>query len=94
MIEGSMCASGINRRKWGEHHHVIDPLTNRSTLTHEGIMAVWVVAKSTALADILASCLFFVSPEILQAQGFIFECVVMNVQKKIKKTSGWKGEFF
>jgi thiamine biosynthesis lipoprotein len=94
VLEGSLCASGINRRAWGEHHHVIDPLTNRSTITHEGIIAVWVVSKSAVLADILASCLFFVSPETLQAQGFIFECVVMNAQSKIKKTSGWKGEFF
>lgn len=94
MFEGSMCASGTNRRKWGEHHHVIDPLTNRSTPTETGILAVWVIAPSATLADALATCLFFVQPEKLLEKGFVFEYVIMNADNMIKKSEGWKGEIF
>jgi FAD:protein FMN transferase len=92
--EGSMCASGINRRKWGEYHHVIDPLTSRSTPTKRGIVAVWVIAHSATLADALASCLFFVQPERLLEKGIVFDYVIMNADNLIKKSEGWKGELF
>jgi thiamine biosynthesis lipoprotein len=92
--EGSMCASGTNRRKWGEYHHVIDPLTARSTPTEQGIIAVWVIAHSATLADALASCLFFVQPERLIEKGFVFEYVIMNADNLIKKSEGWKGGLF
>lgn len=94
MTKGSMCASGINRRKWGESHHVIDPLTSRSTSAEKGILAVWVIAQSATLADALASCLFFVPPENLFEKGLVFEYVIMNTDNLIKKSDGWKGVFF
>lgn len=94
MTEGSMCASGINRRKWGESHHVIDPSTSSSTSIEKGILAVWVITRSATLADALASCLFFVPPEKLFEKGLVFEYVIMNTDNLIKKSEGWKGDLF
>lgn len=88
--EGSMCASGINRRRWGTYHHVIDPHDNTSI--GEEIKATWVIASSAALADVLASCLFFVSPEALA--GYSFEYLIMNADNAVKKSPGWKGELY
>lgn len=79
MKEGAMCASGINRRAWDKYHHVIDPHSNTST---QEIVATWVIAKSTGLADALASCLFFVAPEDLSLQDF--EYCILNKERKIK----------
>ncbi len=92
MTEGSMCASGINRRMWAGHHHVIDPQVNSST--GKEILATWVIAATAALADALASCLFFVPPEKLADAGYRFEYVILNKEYKVKKSDGWKGEFF
>jgi thiamine biosynthesis lipoprotein len=89
MTEGSMCASGISRRAWGKYHHVINPLSNSST---EGILATWVVAKTAALADALASCLFFVAPESLSA--YDFEYVIMNDERKVKVSPGCQVKLF
>ena len=81
MKEGAMCASGTNRRAWDKYHHVIDPHSKTST---EKIVATWVIAKSTGLADALASCLFFVAPEDLSFQNF--EYCIMNKERRIKKS--------
>ena len=63
------CASGTNRRKWPrlsntsadkkteDWNHVIDPITLEPA---DFIVATWVQAESTALADALASCLFLI----------------------------------
>ncbi len=88
--EGAMCASGINRRKWENYHHVIDPHTNTSI--GEEIVATWVIAKNAALTDALASCLFFVPPEALSK--YQFEYVIMNNENKVKTSHGWNGELF
>ena len=92
IVQGSMCASGINRRKWAGHHHVIDPQANTSA--GQNILATWVIADTTALADAVASCLFFVPPENLFDAGYTFEYVILNKEYKVKKSEGWKGEFF
>lgn len=90
MTEGAMCASGINRRTWDKYHHVIDPDKNDSA--GNTIKATWVTAKTAALADALATCLFFVAPEALSA--YDLEYVIMNSENRIKKSPGWKGDFF
>lgn len=90
MGTGAMCASGTNRRKWREFHHVIDPETSLST---KGVTATWVISDSTALSDAIASCLFFVSPEELY-EKFKFEYCIMNEERKIKNSEGFNAEFF
>ncbi len=95
----SICGSAGNRRKWGKYHHIIDPFTLSSPQT---ILATWVIAPTTMpgtsryptmLADGLATCLFFVSPEIL-LNKFSFEYIIMYSDYSIMKSVGFNGELF
>jgi FAD:protein FMN transferase len=86
---GSICSSGSNRRKWGNYHHIINPHTLTSPMD---ILATWVLADSTVLADALATCLFFTSPEKLQA--FPFEYCILNNEYKVKRSTGFTAELF
>lgn len=87
--EGAMCASGTNRRRWRNLHHVIDPQTSLPTV---GLLATWVIAKNTALSDALASCLFFVEPEALSR--FDFEYCLLNESRQVKRSPRFNAEFF
>lgn len=87
---GAMCASGINRRKWGKHHHVIDPHKNASR--NEDIKATWVIAQNAALSDALASCLFFAPPENFAT--YSFEYVIMNSENAVKVSHDWNVELY
>jgi len=90
ITEGSLCASATNRRHWGNHrHHYLDPHTNKSPRT---VLATWVYAPEAAIADGLASALFFVSPESLV--DFYFEYLVVNHEMRIKKSAGFAADFF
>lgn len=86
----SICGSAGNRRKWGEFHHVIDPV---SLTSPTGISAVWVVADSALLADALATCLFFVEPATL-LPTFEFEYAIVNAAQKLAVSPGFPGTFF
>jgi len=86
----SICASASNRRAWGSHHHIVNPETLKPT---SEVIAVWVVADRTMLADILATALFFVTPEKLQ-KYFTFEYLVMYLDNKIVKSDGFYAELF
>jgi thiamine biosynthesis lipoprotein len=90
MSEGAMCASGINKRKWRNFHHVIDPETSSSS--ESNIVSSWVIAQNTALADALASCLFFVKPEDLSS--FKFEYCILNENRQAKCSPNFGAEFF
>ncbi|MDB5160423.1 MAG: FAD:protein transferase [Candidatus Saccharibacteria bacterium] len=70
----SLCASAINRRKWGKYHHVFDPDMKDST---KGVMATWVIADSTMIADGIATSLFFVDPNVIRKE-FAFEFARMR----------------
>src|SRR4029450_3058415 len=53
----ALCASAVNRRAWGSGlHHVLDARTDAPATE---VMATWVVAGDAALADGLATALFF-----------------------------------
>jgi ApbE family len=53
----ALCASAVNRRAWGNGlHHVLDARTGAPTTE---VVATWVVASDAALADGLATALFF-----------------------------------
>lgn len=57
--DASLCASAINRRKWGDGwHHILDA---RTGLPVNDVLAVWVIAEPTYIADGLATALFFVA---------------------------------
>lgn len=83
---GALCGSGVNKRSWREYHHVINPKTNAP---QKGVLATWVNAHNTALADGLASCLFFTEMQtkeeidhsplgVYMAKNRIEWCVITN----------------
>lgn len=90
MNSGAMCASSTNRRKWREYHHMVDPTTSLPT---ERVTSVWVITEKAVWADALASCLFFVPPENLE-KNFKFEYCILDYQRKIKYSAGFKADFF
>ena len=87
---GSICGSAHNRRAWGDFTHIIDP---KKLSSPRDILAVWVTAKSALLADALATCLFFVSPDTLRG-AYDFEYVIMREDRSAEKSSGFTGELF
>ncbi len=86
---GSLCASAINRRRWGDRHHYIDP---HDTSSPQSVLATWVLADTAALADGLSSALFFMAPEALYAYSFQY-CMV-NQEMHMKKSAGFAADFF
>lgn len=63
---GALCGSAINRRAWGTGlHHVIDPTTAAPTTD---VLATWVLADRTMVADGLATALFFADGAALAAR--------------------------
>ncbi|HET9098492.1 MAG TPA: FAD:protein FMN transferase [Candidatus Saccharimonadales bacterium] len=71
---GSVCGSAINRRKWLNHNHIIEPISQKSVTDK---VATWALAKSAMLADGLATSLFFVEPLVLK-RHFSFEYVTLD----------------
>lgn len=87
---GAVCASGTNRRRWRDLHHIIDPHESRPT---RGILATWAHAETAALADGLASCLFFARPDTLRWQ-FPMEYCVLYDDRSVATSPGFPGELF
>ena len=86
----SICGSAGNRRRWGNYHHIMDPFTLTSV---ESISAVWVIAKTTILADALSTCLFFVPPEKL-LKHYTYEYIIMYRDYSVRRSEGFQGELF
>jgi thiamine biosynthesis lipoprotein len=86
----SLCGSAGNRRAWGKYHHIINPETLSSP---KEILAVWVIADSTLLADLCTTGLYFVSPEAL-LRNFEFEYCILYSDYSTKKSSGFDAEVF
>lgn len=63
----SICASASNRRRWKNWHHIVNAKTGKPV---DGVIATWVIADSTMVADGLATALFFVSPKQLSHWDF------------------------
>jgi len=57
---GAVAGSGIGKRAWAGHHHIVDA---RSGVPTRGILATWAIAPSALLADISATSLFFAGVE-------------------------------
>lgn len=90
MTSGVMCASGSNKRRWGNYHHIINPATLRSA---DEVRATWVIADSAAMADGLATCLFLADPEPIRRE-ISFEYCIMNRENKVKTSPGFAAEIF
>ncbi len=91
LIQGSLCGSGGNRRKWNKYHHIVDPDTLESP---PNILATWVYTKdSTAMSDGLATCLFLTDPELYQKE-IEFEYLMLNEKYQVKRSEGFGVELF
>lgn len=86
----SICGSAVNRRVWGEYHHIINPQT-RTSPRH--ISAVWVVAPTALLADMLTTCLFFMPASKLSAQ-YAFEYLIVYNDHTVERSNAFPAELF
>lgn len=90
LVNQAMCASSGNRRKWDKYHHIIDPLTQTSP---NEILASWIKAETTMLADGLATAAFLVPVEELRRE-FVFEYCLLNPEYKVKRSAGFEVELY
>ncbi|MFD7325633.1 FAD:protein FMN transferase [Streptomyces sp. NPDC059875] len=89
--EGALCASGIGRRAWGDGlHHVLD---GRTGLPTRRVVATWVLADEAAVADGLATALFFTDPGRL-ARDFRFAYARMYADGRAETSQNFDGELF
>ncbi len=86
----SLCGSAGNRRKWADFHHIISPETLSSP---KEILAVWVLAKTTLLADLLTTGLFFTPAEKL-LKHFEFEYMIVKPDLSFDKSENFNVELF
>ncbi|RAS77260.1 FAD:protein FMN transferase [Priestia endophytica] len=87
----ALCASAINRRSWGDGlHHVLDA---RTGVPVHDVVATWVVADEAALADGLATALFFLRGDQLE-KVFHFSYVRMFANGHAEISQHFDGEIF
>lgn len=82
LINGSICGSAGNRRKWNKFHHIINPHTLSSP---KKILATWVIAQTAILADALTTALFFSKASVLNPK-FSFEYLIVYDDYQIEKS--------
>lgn len=90
MTQGAFCASGTNRRRWREYHHIIDPDTATSP-TH--LLATWVIAENAATADLLATALFLAEPQTLR-EAFPFEYATLDPTLTLRQSPDFGAETY
>lgn len=90
ILDGALCGSASNRRRWGAYHHIISPHTLESP---QHIRAVWVSADTAMLADGLTTALFFVTPDMLKKQ-YNFEYAIVYQDFSLEHSSGFPAEFY
>jgi FAD:protein FMN transferase len=86
----SLAGSAGNRRAWGDFHHIIDP-EKLSSPRH--ILGLWVIADTTIRADLLATALFFVAPEVL-LRDFDFQYLIMSTDRAVVQSVGFNATLF
>ncbi|MFF4459594.1 FAD:protein FMN transferase [Streptomyces mirabilis] len=87
----AVCASATNRRAWGPGlHHVLDARTGLPT---NDVLATWVVADDAAVADALATALFFTAPHQLAAIHR-FTYVRVGSDGRVDSSPDFDGELF
>jgi thiamine biosynthesis lipoprotein len=87
---GSLCGSAINRRRWGDFNHMINPVIKKSP---KHILATWVIADSALVADGLSTALFFTTPKKLNSK-FDFEYALINSDLSLEHSDNFPAEFF
>lgn len=91
ITDRSLCASGSNRRVWGEGlHHILDGRTGVPT---GDIISTWAIADTALEADGLATALFFTDPARL-AERFHFSFVRLFASGRADVATNFPGELF
>lgn len=90
LTNASLCASAGSKRKWQQYHHIIDPTTLVAT---DRVLATWVLADDTMMADGLATALFFVPAQRL-AQQFAFAYAVLMPDMSLQHSPDFPVAFF
>ena len=91
VVNKSLCASAINRRRWGDdQHHIFDPDTMKPT---KDILATWVIADTAMIADGIATSLFFADPNVIRKK-FSFEFLRMHANGAIDYSPAFEGRLF
>jgi len=85
----SLCASATTRRSWGEWHHIVDP---RSAVPVSKVSATWVIARTTLIADGLATALFFVPAAVLARWDF--EYIRLFADGSVERSRDFVGELY
>jgi FAD:protein FMN transferase len=88
--QNSICGSAGNRRAWSTYTHIMNPKT---LISPTSVLATWVVAKETMIADGLSTCFFFVEPERF-FDLYKFEYVLLYPDYSVKTSKQWDGELF
>lgn len=87
----ALCASAVNKRAWGDGlHHVLDA---RTGVPVQDVVATWVVADTAAIADGLATALFFTRADHL-AEVFRFSYVRMFADGRAEISQNFDGNLF
>lgn len=81
----SLCASAGSKRAWADIHHIIDPVTLTSP---SDVIATWVLADTTMLADGLASALFFTDAQAL-SKTFSFDYAILDKNMQLYHTKNF-----
>lgn len=86
----SICGSAGNRRAWNEFHHIFDP---HSLSSPKHILATWAIAKTTLIADAMATGLFLSSPrEFLSLAPF--EYLILKPDYTVEMSPNFPAELF
>lgn len=87
---GSICGSAGNRRSWANFNHIMNPLTKRSP---DHILATWVVADTTLIADGLSTALYFSEIPKLK-QYYQFEYALISNNLSLEHSDNFPADFF
>lgn len=87
---GSLCGSSGSRRAWANYHHIIDARNQQSP---RDVIATWVLADTTLIADAMATCLFLCDAKKLR-ESFQFEYLILYSDLRIEKSDQFKAELF
>lgn len=87
----SLCASAGNRRSWQGLHHIFDPITKQPV---RDIVATWVIADTTLVADGVATALFFAGDPSRLLRAYSFDFVRMFADGSVDYSPGFEGELF
>ena len=89
----ALAVSDVFKRRWGEWHHIVNPVTGKPL---ERIVGCAVLAESAEVADGLTTALVFVDRKVRKRlkEEFKIEYVMVEESDQVEASDGWSGELF